>query len=253
MNENKELIRRRFARSFKTYDEEAYAQEKIAASLTRLIDTQCQLPERAMEIGCGTGLLSKKLFGWSPKTHWFLNDIVEELQPLLEQSWKEWGATYIDFKPGDAEKLTMPNNLDLIVSASTIQWFGQLNNFFSSCHTALKTQGQIVFSTFGPNNLKELKAITDNGLNYPSQQELKKMLSSQFHVEFIQEETIKLVFDSPIDVLRHLSKTGVNGSVCNKWNKALLNQFSQKYIDLYSCENGVKLSYHPIYVIATKK
>jgi malonyl-ACP O-methyltransferase BioC len=253
MKENKEIIRKRFARSFKTYDEQAHAQEQIAASLTRLIEAKCSQPETAMEIGCGTGLLTKKLFRWTPDAHWYLNDIVEELKPLLEDSWKAWGAKKVDFRAGDAEQLDIPQNLDLVVSASTIQWFGQLDTFFNTCHKALNENGQLVFSTFGPNNLKEVKKLTGNGLEYPSQEELEQLLKANFKIEFIQQENIKLVFKSPTDVLRHLSKTGVNGSGCNHWNKAMLNDFCKKYIDQFSSENGVKLTYQPIYVVASKK
>jgi SAM-dependent methyltransferase len=42
---------------------------------------------------------------------------------------------------------------------------GNLNQLFSECHRVLKNDGLILFSTFGPDTLKELKkswAVVDN-------------------------------------------------------------------------------------------
>lgn len=252
MNEDKEIIRRRFARSLKTYEEEAQAQEQIAASLARLIQANQIKATRALEIGAGSGLLTRRLFELMPNCRWFLNDIMDDLDLLLQKDWKEWGSSGVEFIAGDAEKIVFPTQLDLIVSASTFQWFDDLPKFLKKCSDALSPGGMMVFSTFGGTNLKEIRAITGNGLCYPSIEKIEEVLSPEFDIDFLQEEKIRLVFEKPEQVLRHLSKTGVNGSGCKCWSKSDLQCFCEKYVDQFMLEKGVTLTYHPIYIIAKK-
>jgi malonyl-CoA O-methyltransferase len=66
----------------------------------------------------------------------------------------------------DANHLPLSNNcVDIIISNLMMQWCGNLNQLFSECHRVLKNDGLILFSTFGPDTLKELKkswAVVDN-------------------------------------------------------------------------------------------
>ena len=62
------------------------------------------------------------------------------------------------------------------------------------------------------------------------------------------------LFKSPIDVLRHIKDTGVNGVSDSYFGKKALLDFQQKYQTAYSIKNeGVGLTWHPILFIAKRK
>ena len=49
------------------------------------------------------------------------------------------------------------NSVDFVVSNLMMQWCSDLKTLFYECHRVLKPQGLILFTTFGPETLKELK------------------------------------------------------------------------------------------------
>ena len=69
----------------------------------------------------------------------------------------------------------------------------------------------------------------------------------------MKEEIKTVYFPSPKDVLLHLKRSGVNGITSEKWTKSDLLYFTNQYNKLFKSDYGVSLTYHPIYIIASKK
>ena len=68
------------------------------------------------------------------------------------------------------------------------------------------------------------------------------------------EETIRLAFASPVEVLHHLKATGVTATGNRLWTKGRLEQFRKQYIEQFSTPDGcVTLTYRPVYFVAIKK
>ena len=67
-----------------------------------------------------------------------------------------------------------------------------------------------------------------------------------------QDEIIKLNFESPIDVLKHIKFTGTNALTEYRWSKSGLKNFESQYKRFYTSSEGVYLTYHPVYVILEK-
>ena len=64
------------------------------------------------------------------------------------------------------EQLQFPQNLEVVVSSSVLQWIFDLDAIFNQCANALIGEGYFCFSTFGQQNLTEIKALTGQGLDY---------------------------------------------------------------------------------------
>jgi len=59
---------------------------------------------------------------------------------------------------GDAENLPFAkNSIDLIFSNATLQWCNDLDHTFAEFKRVLRPDGLLMFSTFGPDTLKELR------------------------------------------------------------------------------------------------
>jgi trans-aconitate methyltransferase len=110
-----------------TYDDNAYAQKEIAAKLAGLIsDLYPDTPKTIMEIGCGTGLLTKNIITVFPDAYYYLNDINSKAEHRIHSLFAADSHTFIC---GDAELIDFPAGIDLIVSSSTVQWFEDLSGF----------------------------------------------------------------------------------------------------------------------------
>ena len=178
---NKALVRYKFGKSMTTYDDSAYAQKEIAGKLAAQISALYpQTPRTILEIGCGTGLLTRhilSLFGEAAR--YYLNDINEKVEALMPALFPSGNFTFIG---GDAQTVGLPCGIDLLVSSSTLQWFDALPVFAEKSYRSLSPGGYMFLSTFGKNNLKEIRKLTGTGLEYPSPEALREVFSRGFEI-----------------------------------------------------------------------
>lgn len=249
---DKGLITRRFSRAAASYEKEAAVQRRIAETMTELLKVHVPAGdvERLLEIGCGTGIFSRMLYRAFSPSQMLLNDLC----PEMANSLKDLLDNHVRFLPGDAEKYTFHGRYNLIASCSTLQWFKDPEAFFAKVHALLPDDGVLAFSTFGKNNLKEIKTVTGQGLPYLSMQELAGLLSENYEVVHASEEQVKKTFRTPMEILYHLKRTGVTGVAQQpQWTRERLQCFCGEYRRLFDCGGLIPLTYHPIYIIARKR
>ena len=248
MSINKALVAQRFAKAGQSYVEHAVVQKQISAQLFEYLKTYCpqSLPS-VLEIGCGSGNLTHLFESYFQVEQLFLNDLYAD----VEQHFINFKA--VNWLIGDIEQLTLPKSLDAAVSSSVLQWIVDLPCLFERLHFALKPNAYFCFSTFGPENLTEIKQLTGQGLNYVGLESLKRQLEQQgFEILWIQQDHKQVYFDHPKSVLQHLKATGVTATAqSHRWTKQSLQQFYLDYQQFYD-EQGFRLTYHPIYVIARR-
>ncbi len=198
-------------------------------------------PERALEIGAGTGFLTTQLTRRFPATHWIVNDLAPAAQPYLLPHLQ--GVSH-EFLWGDAEKAILPAELDLIATASTVQWFDDLPGFLEKCRQATRPGGYLALTTFGPDNFREIRALTGRGLPYPAIDQI-----AGYEIVAREEYREVLQFDSPREVLRHIRAIGVNALAPTAWSKGRLQEFEADY----QLRFASRLTWHPLLVVAKKK
>lgn len=248
MSINKALVAQRFAKAGQSYVEHAVVQKQISAQLFEYLKTYCsQSSDSVLEIGCGSGNLTH-LFQFHFQTEQlFLNDLYAD----VEQHFLN--LKHVNWLIGDVEQLTLPQSLDMVISSSALQWMLDLPALLQRIYAALKPNAYFGFSTFGPDNLTEIKQLTGQGLNYLGLESLKRQLEQQgFEILLIQQEHKQIYFDHPKSVLQHLKATGVTATAqSHRWTKQSLQQFYLDYQQFHD-EQGFHLTYHPIYVIARR-
>ena len=244
-----ELIKSRFESNFKTYNKLALVQQHICNELNLLISTLCEGDiTRAMEVGAGTGFLTSNLTKLYPNSEWYFNDLTPYSGNFISEFAEQTSHTYIW---GDAEEIDFPENLDLIASASTVQWFEDIDGFLSKAHKANNRDGYIALTTFGKENFKEIESTMGEGLDYLSRSELEDLfIKNGYEIVHSNDYTKSLLFDTPLDVLRHIKATGVNSIKRERLTKSSLLEFENSYKSLFSIADGrVTLTYHPIIII----
>lgn len=248
MSINKALVAQRFAKAGQSYVEHAVIQKQISAQLFEYLKVYCpQFLTSVLEIGCGSGNLTHLFQPHFQVEQLFLNDLYEDVEQHFSSVDK------INWLIGDIEQLALPQCLDAVISSSALQWMMDLPALLQRIQEALNPHGYLGFSTFGPDNLTEIKQLTGQGLNYIDRDVLQQQLQQQgFEVLFIAQELKQVYFDHPKSVLQHLKATGVTATAkSHRWTKQSLQQFYLDYEQFYD-EQGFHLTYHPIYVIARR-
>ena len=250
VNLNKSLIAQRFAKAGQSYTEQAVIQKQISQHLSQLMQNHC--PENlahVLEIGCGSGNLTHQLVKNFQIEQWYLNDLYPQVQRHFQDHLP------IQWMIGDIETLDLPGDSDAIVSSSALQWINDLPKLLARCHTALKAQGWLCFSTFGPDNFTEIKQLTGQGLQYWSIDDWRQQLEKvNFEVVELSQQSLYMRFETPKAVLKHLKATGVTGASVQqqRWTKQSLTEFYQCYQQFQLENQQYSLTYHPIYCIARR-
>jgi malonyl-CoA O-methyltransferase len=249
---NSNTIKCKFSKSIDTYDDSAYAQKEIAGKLAVLIAALYpHIPKTILEIGCGTGLLTKNILTLFADARYYLNDINEKVESLMPALFPVHNFTFVG---GDAQSVDFPAGIDLIVSSSTLQWFDNLPVFIRKAHQSLSPDGYMFLSTFGKNNLKEIRELTGTGLEYTSLASLRDLFSDGFEILHLSEEEIPVTFGSSTEILSHFRRTGVNANCSGLVRtQARLRSFCNSYDKMFSDGTKVILTYNPIYLGLKKK
>ncbi len=247
-NLDKNLIKERFEKNLSTYADNAIVQKHMAAELIADLATNCDKTfNKILEIGCGTGNLTKEILNQLDFKELFVNDIVENALGT------EISSNKIKTLYGDCEKIEFPQNIDLVISNATFQWLENLPAFWDKIYASLNTKGVLAFNTFEEWNLYQIKTLTGNALNYYKKSELENVLSKNFKIIHSYSQTMEIEFDSAQEVLKHLKRTGVNGLLATQWRKSDLQEFSEKYNHLFKNDKGkLVLTYKPVWFICAK-
>ena len=242
---DKQRVALRFRNRLDTYAEHAHVQRETAARLVRaVLSTGGRRFERVFEFGCGGGLLTRVLAEAVGYDELILNDLVEECRGTADE------VTGGSFLPGDVERIALPERLDLVIANAVVQWLDDLPTFLETLRSRMNPGAILAFSTFGPENLRETSTLSGVGLTYPPLGELKGMVGTHFRIRLAEETLRRLYFDHPRDVLTHLGRTGVAGLSGRTWTPSMLRRFCAEYEARFREADGVRLTYHPILVVA---
>lgn len=248
---DKGAVGRRFGASASSYDRSALAQRHIYSVLEGML---AELGRRAfgkvLEVGSGTGGFARYIDERYDIGHWTLNDLSDVM--LRSSGFEPRSGRAARLIQGDAEGVDLGGEYDLILSASALQWFHAPIDFIASLRKRLAPGGVLLASTFGSKNLLEIRQLTGRGLVYPGVDIWATALDA-YQGHRLSEELYPLHFATPREVLRHLKHTGVTavGSSEGFWSAERLRLFEESYWTHYQDgEAGVRLTYHPLYMMA---
>lgn len=247
-------IEQNFRRGFTSYDSHATCQKEIAARLASLFLRKSGVTavENLLEIGCGTGFLTRAFAQSLSADHRVLNDLVPESREYLARlpdlgSW--------EFLSGSVETTPLPGQFDLITSASALQWVSDTPALLNRLCDHLNPGGWLAISSFGPDHFHELSKFHSQPykMAYFGPDEWRAMLPEGMEARHIVQHHNTDWFETPLNLLKHLRKTGVNGNAQQQWSRKDLMRFSQEYTGRYGSEDGVvPLTWAPVYIIAQK-
>ena len=154
---DKGKARRSFARAAADYDDVAVLQHEIGRRMIERLDTMRIAPQSILDIGCGTGLETAALLRRYPRADVLALDFA---LPMLERARRRgrWLrrprclCADLDFLP------LADHSIDLVFANAALQWSNRPAQAFQDIARVLKPGGLLLFSTFGPDTLRELRA-----------------------------------------------------------------------------------------------
>lgn len=157
---DKKLARLAFERAARTYDEAAVLQREVNHHLLERLDYINYQPRMILDVGAGTGYATHSLQKLYPSANLLALDIAHPMLSVARSRARLWSrlTKKIKFITAEAEKLPLANNsVDMVYSNLTVQWVNDLDVALSEFTRVLKPGGMLLFSTFGPDTLKELR------------------------------------------------------------------------------------------------
>lgn len=220
---NPKSIKKQFEKSLDTYNSNAFVQKIMAE---KLVSELCKIKteyENILELGCGTGLLTNEIIQKIKFKQYFANDLVDKSEKYIRSIVKD-----CVFYCGDARRIKPVQKMDLIISNAVFQWFENLDKVSKTYANMLNNNGILAFTSFLPENYKEIKELTGLSLEYKTTEEIKKAFSKNFEIIQVKEITEEISFSSPLELLAHMKNTGVNSLSSKHWTFKDVKDFCDK-------------------------
>jgi malonyl-CoA O-methyltransferase len=162
---DKRAVRAAFGRAAAGYDTNAVLQREVGARLLARLDYIRLDPKAILDIGCGTGVPTRALACRYRSARVVGIDVVAAMTRVARRR----SGAHLPFGLGhglareryvcaDAERLPFESaRFDLVFSNLTLQWCDP-DAVFRECRRVLRPGGLLLFTSFGPDTLKELRA-----------------------------------------------------------------------------------------------
>ena len=113
---DKQLVKQRFSKSLKTYNDNAFVQKRMAERLISMLPAGEY--NSILEIGAGTGILTEKAVRNIKFKEYSCIDLAEEAEEYIKRIIPE-----SSFTAGDIEAMPIKGRYDLIISKSFSKYF----------------------------------------------------------------------------------------------------------------------------------
>lgn len=236
---NKNHIINSFNRAAKTYDKAAILQREIAERLLDHLEPMRLQPKVILDLGSAIGYTAKLLKKRYPKATIVSIDIAEN---MLREAKRKGGWFH---KPlcvcGDIERLPFQkSSIDLIFSNLALSWCLDLPSTFQQIRRSLRPDGLFLFSTLGPDTLKELRESwmsVDDNVHTHRFVDMHDIGDALIHAKFLdpvmEMDSLIMEYSDPTILLKDLKNTGSYNISAVRTKGLMGKNHWQKFINAY--------------------
>ena len=250
---DKARVRASFDRAAVSYDAAAVLQAEVRARMFSRLDLIKIAPGTILDAGCGTGHASTEL----ARRYADSAVISLDLAPgMLKRAQAQQGfATKVktmlglgrqQFVCGDIEHLPLADaSLGMMWSNLAVQWCNDLDLAFQEAYRVLQPEGLLIFSTFGPDTLRELRQASTISTSQADAEPVHvsrfidmhdigdALVRAGFTAPVLDVERFVLTYDEVLDVMRDLKSIGAHNAAAGRsrglQGRGFLRQLADNY------------------------
>ena len=225
---DKRRMRNAFNRAAAGYDAAAVLQREVCVRMLERLDYIKLQPARILDAGSGTGWGTRQLGERYPQADIVALDIAIGMLQTARGTSSWWQKLFAGHKQrflcADVEALPLAaQSVDMVWSNLAVQWCNDLPATFVELHRIVKTDGLLMFSTFGPDTLKELR-IAFNGVDgynhvnrFADMHDIGDMLVAAGFADPVMEmEKLTLTYDDVKAVMQDLRSIGAHNATAGR-------------------------------------
>lgn len=250
-----------FDKAADTYDKTAEIQKKVADGLiASLIPWKEAIPpEPILEIGCGTGFVTKKLIEQFPNRDIMVTDVSEKMLEKCKKTLIKTGydLSNVSFKVWNANDLPPEgDSFGLIISGFAPHWFKDTSMALQNLSEKLIPGGIMLCSFPGNHSFPEwYENCLELGLPYTAnplpdvEEVVVKMSMGPMQIDYYENDLFK-EFESSLEFFRYLKDTGESYSITNK---SLGYKKFKLLLDHWDNKGNLKIKWHIVYIAAKRE
>ncbi len=247
---DKARVRASFERAAQTYDAAAIVQKSVREEMLSRLDLVKLKPRAILDAGCGTGQGTFALQKRFSDTHIVSLDLAMGMlqhthaQKPSMQRWLSHITGKKNLLCADIESLPLANaSVDMVWSNLALQWCNDLDQAFAEIKRVLTPNGLVMFSTFGPDTLKELRTASASAEAEHRATHVSRfidmhdigdaMTRAGFSAPVLDVEYFTLTYDDVKSVMRDLKSIGAHNATAGRarglMGKGFLQQLAARY------------------------
>ncbi len=230
-------VRRAFDHAAASYDAHAVLQREVCDRLLARLDFMTLQPERVLDVGTGTGYGLAHLHQRYAAAALVALDIAPAMLAaararLPPPTWSQRARAYLTPHPSplthwmcaDMDRLPLADNsINLVWSSLALQWAHDLDATLKGMHRVLAPGGLLIFATFGPDTLNELRtafAAVDNAPHvnrFVDLHDIGDMLvNAGFASPVMEMEVLTLTYTDLKSLMRDLKGIGAHNAAATR-------------------------------------
>ena len=254
------MIEKRFSVSAKTYDQHSRPQQALIKALTP--ELPAEAPARILELGCGTGQMTRRLIDAYPNVPIDATDISPGMIEHCRNTFSD--RPKVVWSVADAQTFQADTAYPLIVSTSALHWTKDLTETFRQVYRNLEPGGTFALGIMLNGTLRELREARTHiapqkgfTTRLPTLEETQEALrTAGFTIEKTKRFDLRYDYADARAFLRAIHQQGVTGGSLEQGYVPLTRREIRALIETYQNEfevdGQVYASYETALFIARK-
>ncbi len=250
-------VRRSFERAAATYDAAAALQREVGDRLLERLDYVKLQPARVLDLGSGTGHCAQALLKRYPRARVAAVDLAWSMARRTRDRHHWWRRPLAAC--ADARALPFADGgFDLVVSNLMLQWCVPLEPYFAEVRRVLGRGGLFLFTSFGTDTLKELRAAWARVDARPHVHGFLDMhdvgdalLAAGFGDPVMDMEVLTVTYRELLDLMRDLKSIGAHNASPSRapglTGRQTLKALTSAYESFRDAEGRLPTTYEVVY------